>query len=88
MPNSVCSSARAASERSAQRWVRSIASRTSASRAVEAMQTSSAIAMSDPSAACPATEDSGVSVTSAESNGWRKRTPSSVTVRSAAREKT
>ena len=52
---------RAARLRSAQRWVRSIAARTSLSPAVDGRQMSSTIITSEPMASCMAMDDSGVS---------------------------
>ena len=52
---------RAARLRSAQRWVRSMAARVSASSAVESMQTSSTIMTSEPMAFCMSMEVSGES---------------------------
>ena len=60
MANSACAgSVRAARLRSAQRWVRSIASRVAASSDRESMQTSSTIMMSEPIAVCISMDRSG-----------------------------
>ena len=89
MPNSAWSRRRwAASERSAQRWVRAVASATTARGELGNTGWSKATAMSDPSASWAAIATSGVNRCVEPSRWLRNVTPSSSTTRRSPSETT